>query len=83
MRTNVLNFNTLVRAISSGYMRFGNAGSVQVVREHYKQETDVTILKEMLHWVEAAIIDQPFNRGFYATRRAILSRIDSLSSSSI
>jgi hypothetical protein len=83
MRTNVLNFNALVRAINSGYMRFGNSGSVQVVRDHYKQVKNVNVLKEMLHWVEAAIIDQPFNRGFYSTRRAILSRIDSLSSSSI
>lgn len=81
--TNVLSFNDMVRAINSGYTRFGNAGSVQVVRDHYKQVTDVTILKEMLDWVEAAIIDQPFNRGYYATRRAILSRIDANSSSSI
>lgn len=84
MRTELLlNFNKVVRAINSGYMRFGNYGAVQVVRDHYKQVKNVNVLKEMLHWVEAAIIDQPFNRGYYATRRAILSRIDSLSSSSI
>ena len=84
MRTELLlNFNKVVRAISSGYDRFGDYGAVEVVRNHYKQVKNVTILKEMLHWVEAAIIDQPFNRGYYSTRRAILSRIDSLSSSSI
>ena len=83
MRTDVLNFNKVIRAISSGYDRFGNAGSVQAVRDHYKQVKNVTILKEMLGWVEAAIIDQPFNRGYYSTRRAILSRIDAISSSSI
>ena len=80
--TNVLSFNELVRAINSGYMRFGNSGSVQVVRDHYKQVTDVDTLKQMLDWVQFAINDQPFNRGFYATRRAILSRIDYFSSTS-
>lgn len=84
MRTELLlNFNKVVRAINSGYDRFGDYGAVQVVRLHYKQVKNVNVLKEMLHWVEGAINEYPFNRGFYSTRRAILSRIDSLSSSSI
>ena len=80
--TNVLSFNDMVRAINSGYNRFGNAGSVQVVRDHYREVTDVTTLKQMLEWVQFAIDDHPFNSGYHATRRAILSRIDSLSSTS-
>ena len=80
MRTELLlEFNKLVRAINSGYSNFGHYGSVQVVRDHYKQVKNVAILNQMLMWVEFAISDNPFNRGFYATRRAILNRIDSLS----
>ena len=80
--TNVLTFNELVRAINSGYNRFGNAGSVQVVRAHYKQVKNVNTLKQMLDWVESAILEERYNSGLYATRRAILTRIDSLSSTS-
>ena len=80
MRIKDFSFNEFVRAINSGYMRFGNSVSVRVVREHYKTLDDVDALKACLDWVESAINDKPFNRGYYATRRAIQRRIESLSS---
>lgn len=80
MRTLVLNFSKLVEAINFNYMNYGGFAAVETVREHYKELTDVAALKVCLDWVEHVLGAYPFNRGLHSTRRAIQSRIDSLSS---
>lgn len=75
-------FNKLVEDINFNYMSYGSFAAVDYVREHYKELTDVVALNVCLDWVELVLADYPFNRGLHSTRRAILSRIDSLLSTS-
>lgn len=82
MRTKDLVFQKMVGAINSIYNREDSFNIAKVVRSYYKGLSDVDQLKQCREWIDFVIIDYPFNEGLYSTRRAIQSRIDSLSSTS-